>query len=183
MDLEETLRKLLTSYIKSSEKAKERKSELVNNIEEVVKKSPLFKVLKEFSNYNDLIVFQDNCLYAENEINNINCFIKIQQTPRIVIELLQEFKLIFYPTINRIITIIVDSNNRGKILFNYDITLEKLQEKIKKIDKGQEKNVQDKLSKLLSSLKDDKILNVLAKALIIKLVQSQKPNVINLEKL
>lgn len=166
MELEETLRKALTSYIRSSEKAKERNIELVNKIEEVVKKSPLFKVLKEFSNYNDLNVFQDDCLYAENEINNTNCFIKVQQTPRIVIELPQEFKLIFYPTTNRIITNIVDSNNRGKLLLSYDNTLEKLQEKIKKIDKGQKKNVQDKLSKLLSSLKDDKILDVLAKELI-----------------
>lgn len=166
MDLEETLRKALTSYIKSREKTKERNIDLVNNIEEVVKKSPLFKVLKEFSNYNDLNVFQDDCLYVENEINNTNCFIKVQQTPRIVIELPQEFKLIFYPTTNRIITNIVDSNNRGKLLLSYDNTLEKLQEKIKKIDKGQEKNTQDKLSKLLSSLKDDKILDVLAKELI-----------------
>lgn len=93
--------------------------------------------------------------------------LNFNKTQKFAIHSVDDFKLIFYPSKDKILIYVFDSYVGN--LFSYSNTKDKLTEKIQKINKGYKKMVENKLLKLLSSLKDDKILDIAAENLIQKI--------------
>ncbi len=166
MNLGEKLKETLTSYIQGYESSSKRIIELIDKIEEFVKSSHLFKTVKEISETCDLSVLNVDRIYDEYMINGTNCDIQIWQKSKMTIQVDTLVKLIIYPADNKIVINVIDNWNQYQNIFYYDSDKKAFFKKIPQINKGYEKIVEYKLSRLLTVLKDDKLLDIATKKLI-----------------
>lgn len=166
MSLKETFRDALISYIQSYEVSQDRIIDLVNDIEKVIITSPLFTVLNEISDSYDLKAIKNDVMWVEDKVNKVRYFIGFLENPKIEINLVGEFRLEFYPTKNQILIKILNGYYSSKIIFSWKSNIDNIYKRVQQVDKEDKNKLEDKLLKLLSSLKDDKILDVATENLI-----------------
>ncbi len=167
MGLEKNLRSVLTSYIKNFDSTPKRIQKIVNDIEEIITTSPLFKALKDVCDSDELKDKQHYEIRVENEVNGIHCSVGFQQTPTISIYLYGEFRFVIFPTEGIIsIKVFFDDPYHFENLFSYYSNVDDLYTQIKQIDKGYEKIVENTLLRILSYLKNDKALDHATESLI-----------------
>nr|DAY45815.1 MAG TPA: hypothetical protein [Crassvirales sp.] len=170
MDLGQKLKAKLESILQKNQDDEKEIVILLKEIDNLVENSYVVKCFKHLSECYDLGQYIKEKISTKIELNNVQCFVKFYHYPCISLNVENKFNLIYYPTDSPLRISVFDNKQMTVPFFIYQHgSVMNVINKYQKLEQHNRDIAKENILMLLSSIKDDKILDIATETLISKI--------------